>query len=81
MIGQERDAVAALRDALEQRLLNRPPGGVLGVNDPPRGVAAFAPELQVAGGVAIERHAELVGEPEDVLGALARADLHHLAVA
>jgi hypothetical protein len=81
VIGQERDSIGALGHAAEQRLLNRPAGGVLDVDDPAGGVPPFAPELEVAGGVAIERDAQLVGQPQDVLGPLARADLDDLALA
>ena len=81
VIGQYRDAVGAPRDARQQRRLDRPAGRVLGVDDAAGGVAALAPERQVPVGVAIERDAQLVGERQDVLGRLARADLHDVAVA
>ena len=57
VIGQHRDAVGAPRDAREQRLLDRPAGRVLGVDDAAGGVAALAPERQVPVGVAVERDA------------------------
>ena len=51
------------------------------MDDAAGGVAAFAPQGELAARVAIERHPHLVGEPEDVLGRLARAELDDVAVA
>ncbi len=81
VVGEHRDPIGALRHLRQQRGLDRPAGRVLDVDDAPRGVAPFAPQGEVAIRVAIERHAHLVGEAEDVLGRLARAELDDVAVA
>ena len=76
-----RDAIGALGDARQQRLLDGPAGRVLGVDDAARGVAALAAQLEMSVAIAIEGDAQLVGEAQDVLGRLAHAALDDVAVA
>ncbi len=75
VLGQQRDAVGAFGHPLQQRLLDRPAGHVLDVDDPARGVAALASQLEVSLLVAVEGDAQLVGQAQDVLRALAHAAL------
>ena len=63
----------------QQRGLDGRAGRVAGVHDAARAVAALAAQGELPVGVAVERHPQLVGQVQDVLGPLAHAALDHLA--
>ena len=81
MVGQHGDALGALAGPRQQRGLDGGAGHVARMHDAALAVAALAPELEVAGVVAIEGHPQRVGQVVDVGGTLTHADLDGVAVA
>ena len=81
MVGQHGDALGALAGPRQQRGLDGGAGHVARVHDAALAVAALAPELEVAGVVAVEGHPQGVGQVVDVGRTLTHADLDGVAVA